>query len=118
MKCKYIQYRRSRIRVDYEKTGVCQCCRKKPKKTDMHHYKYEFPTKLVKKNPKLALKNTIELCMGCHAVGDALRKIEENPSKAYMLVVKIGFNWEYLEAIASIDEEVLKLIRCENEKKN
>ena len=59
------------------RTGICECCEKKFK-THLHHWKYVYKPKEVKKNPELALKNTSELCYSCHKLGNALYHVN-NP---------------------------------------
>ena len=80
MKGQRIQYRRSSITVHIDcpiRKGICEACGRKGL-THLHHYKYEFSTKEVRKDPELALKNVIELCYSCHQIGDSLRIVEHN----------------------------------------
>lgn len=56
--------------------GQCACCGRKGL-TSLHHWKYEFPLKEVRKDKIKALKNTTELCFKCHELANALRKINE-----------------------------------------
>ena len=76
-----IKYRRATFTVEGKKSEYCQCCHKKPKKSGLHfHHKiYAYKTKEVRKNPQLALENTIQLCWYCHRVADSLRVVQSNP---------------------------------------
>lgn len=80
-----VMYRRTRVTVDAERTGVCAICGREGK-TDFHHYKYAYPTKHVRKFPQLALENTAELCFHCHMIADAVRNIADNPEKAGKII--------------------------------
>jgi hypothetical protein len=59
--------------------GKCQCCGKiigeEIKTTQLHHNWYAYQPETVKKNPILALDNTIEVCYGCHQIADAIRAL-------------------------------------------
>jgi hypothetical protein len=60
--------------------GVCEACgrsvkRGEIKNTALHHFCYKYKPETVKKNPKLALENTVELCFSCHRIADALRNL-------------------------------------------
>jgi len=76
-----VAYQRTKILVPYPRNprrGVCQICGRSVKKreiktTQLHHWTYAYETKTVKKNPLLALENTIEVCYGCHKICDWLR---------------------------------------------
>jgi len=75
-----IQYQTVTVTVVTDKPvrkGECEACRRKIgegiRTTQLHHYKYVYKPATVKKNPILALENTLELCYGCHPIADALR---------------------------------------------
>lgn len=57
----------------------CECCFKVVgrdiKVTALHHWWYAYQPETVRKNPILALDNTVEVCYGCHQVADALRAL-------------------------------------------
>ena len=60
--------------------GVCSACYKSKhegeiKNTALHHWWYAYAPKTVKKDPKLALENTSELCYYCHQLADSLRAL-------------------------------------------
>ena len=76
-----IRYRRITVEVEGERPKKCCVCEKEFKKIDMHHFKYAYKTDEVRKNPQLALENTIPVCYYCHRIADALRKIEENEER-------------------------------------
>ena len=75
----YIKYRRARIKIETKKPDKCECCGKKAKKLDYHHWKYAYTTDEVIRNPLLVLDNTSVLCFPCHKRGDALRICWEEP---------------------------------------
>ena len=80
MKSQYIKYRNTNISIKSVKPirdKICKACRRKGK-TDLHHFAYVYPTKLVKKNHILALENTIELCYRCHRIANAMRICDDN----------------------------------------
>jgi len=73
-----ITYRGKGFKVDLPnpiRKGTCLACGTKGW-TNLHHWKYEFKVKEVRKNTKLALKNTTELCIPCHDLADAIRKVD------------------------------------------
>lgn len=59
--------------------GCCVACLRCKghgiKRTSLHHTKYAYERKTVRKNPYLALENTLELCYGCHPIADGLRSM-------------------------------------------
>lgn len=76
-----VTYQKTRILVPYPRnprTGICKVCGRSKAKgeiktTQLHHWFYAYETKTVKKNPLLALENTIEVCFRCHKIADWLR---------------------------------------------
>ncbi len=75
-----ITYEKVKITVDYPvpiRKGQCDGCGKKAgveiKNTQKHHTVYKFTVATVKKNPILALENTIELGFCCHPIADGFR---------------------------------------------
>lgn len=77
----YGEHHKIRVKIPYPvRKGVCQVCGKSVAKgeikvTQIHHFKYAYRNETVKKNPLLALENTIEVCYGCHQILDGLRAI-------------------------------------------
>lgn len=56
------------------------------KTTALHHWWYAYQPETVRKNPILALDNTIEVCYGCHQVADAIRALlYASPSRVAMV---------------------------------
>jgi len=58
--------------------GICKVCGRSKHKaeiktTQLHHWWYKYSVETVKKNPLLALENSIEVCFGCHKIADWLR---------------------------------------------
>ena len=100
-----IKYRRSHFTVkvpdNYEmKCEIPGCNRSNnPKGIHHHHYKYEFKTKEVRKNPQLALKNTIKLCFFHHRIADAIRFLLDNQEEAVKVIDKITEKIGYKENI-------------------
>ena len=81
MKKYAVTYQKTKILIPYPRNprrGICQVCerskeKKEIKTTQLHHWVYRYETKTVKKNPLLALENTIEVCYGCHKICDWLK---------------------------------------------
>lgn len=66
--------------IDYPtpiRKGECVACGRKVGQgintTQLHHTVYKYEVATVKKNPLLALENTLELCYGDHPVADGFR---------------------------------------------
>lgn len=77
-----VSYEKIHIKIDYPvpiRKGMCQSCLRKIgngiKRTSLHHTLYAYHRNTVRKNPYLALHNTIELCYGCHPVADGFRGV-------------------------------------------
>jgi len=76
-----IRYQQTTIMVPYPRNprrGICQACGRSKEKgeiktTQLHHWFYKYETETVKKNPLLALENSVELCFRCHKIADAFR---------------------------------------------
>ena len=93
---KRIKYRRLSVIVEIpDKKLKCAICGKSDRKLDFHHYNYEFTTDQVRKNPQLALKNTLVLCYPHHKVADAFRIFETHLEEVDILMDKLGI--KYLE---------------------
>ena len=88
-----IKYRRASIKTDIERPKICSCCEKEQKKIDYHHWKYEFPTETVRKNPHLVLNNGSWLCFTCHNLANSLNDVMNSN---VMMVERLKF----LRAIA------------------
>ena len=79
-----VMYRRATIELtglitwDKVYTGVCQACKTKGR-TELHHTRYAYSTKMVRAHPLMVLDFTIELCYLCHKVADYLRNLLEDP---------------------------------------
>jgi len=54
--------------------GVCECCQKKCW-TNIHHWLYRYTYTDVRKNNRLALNYTTEVCYPDHELGEALRRL-------------------------------------------
>jgi len=73
--------------------GVCDSCGRSIHKgeinvTQLHHFKYSFKGKTVKKDPLKALENLSELCHTCHRLGDSLRELLFLTEEKLWMVVK------------------------------
>jgi 5-methylcytosine-specific restriction endonuclease McrA len=88
-----VRYRRATIVVPDAPplTGICECCGNK-RKTDTHHVVYLFKTSEVRKNPKLALENTVQLCFPCHRVADAMRIVLQADYAVTLKLNNLKFN--------------------------
>lgn len=69
--------------------GTCQVCGKSVhedeiKFTNIHHFFYQWRPQTVKKDPKLALENCIEVCYYDHNWLDALRVILSVDGERFM----------------------------------
>jgi len=90
-----LKYRKTYVMLDVNpRKGICVACGKSVHKgeikiTNIHHYKYKYMTKTVKKDPLLALENTLELCYRCHQIADALRVLNDNKDKQIVKVLLI-----------------------------
>jgi hypothetical protein len=93
-----VMYHNTRIWIPYPRNpriGVCVSCKRSKQKkeiktTQLHHTWYEFLTETVRKNPLLALKNTLECCYPCHLIADGFRNILDKTSMTrIMMVVKM-----------------------------
>jgi hypothetical protein len=77
----YVQYEKTRIKVFVPfpvRKGKCDACgrtvaKQEIRTTQRHHTKYAYELETVKKNPVLALDNSLELCFSDHVIADALR---------------------------------------------
>ncbi len=85
-----IRYKRTTIKLPYNpRTGLCRVCPdKKLRKTNYHHWRHEFETKEVRKNPMLALKNTAELHYGHHLLANSLRDFVDMPFEILQALVE------------------------------
>lgn len=59
--------------------GRCEACGRlrgegEIKWTSRHHFKYAYELNTVRKNPLLALENSVELCWSDHQIADSLRE--------------------------------------------
>ena len=93
-----VTYERMKVTFDYPtpiRKGCCEACKRcvqdeEIKVTALHHTLYAFTRKTVKKNPVLALLNTVETCWGCHTIFDSLRDLLlSNPRGALRSVNRI-----------------------------
>lgn len=73
--------------------GVCDACKRSKESgeiniTSLHHWKYAYHHKTLKKDPWLVLDNLSELCYTCHEFADALRVLFEKnlKGKEWMIV--------------------------------
>jgi hypothetical protein len=84
-----VTYKGKRITVhltEKARKGICACCGKKGF-TSLHHWKYAFTLKQIRKMSPLAILNTSELCFTCHNIANAMRKIYEAPKE---IVIKLN----------------------------
>lgn len=92
-----IQYQRIKVRVPLDepiKTGQCEACLRRVgkdiKTTHIHHHKYAYRATTVKKNPKLALENTSELCYSCHLIGNCLMTLFRRKMENMCMILDIA----------------------------
>ena len=87
-----VQYQRTKVRVPSDKPikkGICEGCGFKGE-THLHHHKYAYRAATVKKNPKLALENTCELCYACHLLGNSLMTLFRRKEDSMEIIVNIA----------------------------
>jgi len=92
-----ISYSGMHLRFDFPvpiRNGCCigclRCIGEGIKRTALHHTKYAYQRETVRKNPYLALDNTLELCYGCHPIADGFRGILlSNPRGALRSIQRI-----------------------------
>jgi len=90
----FVSYRGKQIGVPFPfRKNVCVACGKSVvrgqiKTTQMHHTKYAYSVRTVRKHPELALENTLELDFYCHRVADAIRMLVDcgNPDRIQMVL--------------------------------
>jgi len=98
--------------------GVCEACGKSKERgeikvTALHHWWYEFQPKTVKENPILAIKNTSELCFGCHQVADAIRALlYANPIRVAQVAILL--RGDPRERFIRVVDEALKQLKGQN----
>jgi len=75
-----LKYKRAIIKVNGERPHYCNICGRagKPRGMQFHHFKYAYMVSEVRKNPILAVENTIFICFRCHQVANAFRICQEN----------------------------------------
>lgn len=92
----YIRYRRARFKVPDPRKGVCRICGKQGP-TDLHHIRYTYTVKEVRKEPGKALENTIEVCRGprgsgsCHDIMNAIRLLIEAEERLGWVAIRKAF---------------------------
>lgn len=86
---RYGEHTKITVKLSYPiRKGKCEACEKtigsgQLKITQLHHWYYKYKNETVKKNPMLALENTIEVCYADHQIADGLRMILRlNPDRA------------------------------------
>ena len=94
--------------------GVCEACGKSKERgeikiTAMHHWWYEFAPKTVKQNPILVLKNTSELCYGCHQMADAIRALLYARPQRVAAVAKL-LKGKQRKRFINVLQEVIKVL--------
>ena len=86
-----IQYRRITVQVSGDRPKVCPVCnhthtkKGKPLTIQMHHTRYAYKTSEVRRNPLLALENTVPCCYTCHRILDACRIVNTH--------LDVAVNW-------------------------
>jgi hypothetical protein len=97
----YVRYRQTKIKLDEDpRSGICAIGHT-PNKTDLHHWRNAYPTRKVKKNPKLALENTGEFGYPHHKMANAIRTFIEIPEE------------DLPKYIATMDEVTIKNFRIQ-----
>jgi len=89
-KIQTIRYRGKLIRLGTKpiRKGICECCGRKGL-TNLHHWRYAYKVKEVRKNPELALKNVTELCFVHHKLADCIRTVGDADQKVVKKLKKL-----------------------------
>lgn len=110
-----ITYHNTQIQVSYPRNirqGICISCKRvkgeEIKVTQLHHTWYEFMLDTVRKNPLLALKNTLEVCFPCHQIADGFRNILDGTSMDRMMMVAKLLPEQQLKKLTIFCREFLK----------
>jgi len=90
--------KKKRIMVPYPENpreGICDSCRRSVhrndiKTTQLHHWKYAYKDRSLRKNPLLVLENLSEFCYSCHMIGDALRILLRPSKERLTSVIAVG----------------------------
>ena len=85
----HIKYRRAVITINVPfgfKPTWCEGCGRKVgdgeiNKIDCHHWCYFYTTAEVRENPMWVIHNTSWLCVPCHELADAMRKVHDKPKR-------------------------------------
>lgn len=75
-----VRYRRARVTVEGKKPHKCSACPARGR-VELHHHTYKYTTAEVRKNPQLALENTIPFCYTCHRIADMFRKLAQDQAR-------------------------------------
>jgi hypothetical protein len=87
----YIRYKKTNLHVNVDyliRNKICECCGKHTK-TDLHHWKYAYPTKQVQKYKLLALDNTVELCWSCHRLANCISHLDNDDQEKVNKLIKL-----------------------------
>lgn len=97
-----VRYRRARVTVDGFKPLECRACSGEGR-IELHHFHYEFTTAEVRKDPQLALLNSVWLCYKCHRIADHIRNLMKDPKRT-LTVIKVlkskGGLWQEMNTSA------------------
>jgi len=93
-----LRYRNKTIVVDVDypiRVGVCEACNRDTQNgvinvTQLHHWRYAYKLGTVRKNPKLALEHTVELCFPDHRVGDVFVELCRLNPKYLLRVIDVA----------------------------
>lgn len=89
-----VRYRRIRVTVQGERPVQCAACPRhlhKGWKIELHHYAYMYTTAEVRKNPQLALENTVPFCYHCHKLADAIKNLMKDPFKFHRVMAALEY---------------------------
>ncbi len=85
-----ICYRKIRVQVEGTRPTRCAACAAQGR-IEMHHWKYAYTTEQVRKNPQLALENTIPFCYQCHKLADAIRNLMRDRFRFNQVMVALSY---------------------------
>lgn len=89
-----VRYRRARVTVEGTRPNKCAACPVREDglgRVELHHWKYAYSTAEVRKNPQLALENTIPLCYLCHRVADHIKNIMKDSERFHQVMTALSY---------------------------
>lgn len=105
------------------RSGTCSACKrsigKGIKKTNIHHWKYEYDVNTLRKKPALVLKNTSEFCWSCHQLANCFMNMFRLRKESLHFIVDVGLLMpeDMREKMDIVSEMWIEARRGKNRKK-